>query len=126
MVQRTATVDHVTVEKVLKRSVERRIKVHPVPFIWQGLGFASAWKTHPARMYCANCEVSWRWGYAVGYFALYGMEPLVAIPGRLNAETYCTNFDNHALPMLWQFYGMDPCYFQDDNAVCHVARAIMA
>lgn len=26
------------------------------------------------------------------------------------------------LPMLWQFYGVDPCYFQDDNATCHVTR----
>ena len=61
-----------------------------------------------------------------GCFSWYGTGPLVAIPGRLNAETYSTILDDHALPTLWQFYGVDPCYFQDDNATCHVARSTLA
>lgn len=61
-----------------------------------------------------------------GCFSWYGTGPLVAIPGRLNAGTYCTILDDHALPTLWQFYGVDPCYFQDDNATCHVASSTMA
>lgn len=30
------------------------------------------------------------------------------------------------LPTLWQFYWVDPCYFRDENATCHFARATMA
>lgn len=41
------------------------------------------------------------------------MRTLIVIHGGLNAETY------------WQFYEMDPSYFQDDNATCRVARARM-
>ena len=61
-----------------------------------------------------------------GYLSWCGTGPLVAIPGRLNAETYSTILDDHVLPTLWQFYGVDPCYFQDDNATCHVARSTLA
>ncbi|KAJ8892939.1 hypothetical protein PR048_005520 [Dryococelus australis] len=31
-------------------------------------------------------------------------------------ESYCNILDNEMLPTLWHFYGMDPCYFQDDIA----------
>lgn len=53
-------------------------------------------------------------------------EPLVAIPGGLNGETYCAILGNHTLPTLWQFYGMDLCYFHDNNANWHVASPTMA
>ncbi|KAJ8865838.1 hypothetical protein PR048_033360 [Dryococelus australis] len=40
-------------------------------------------------------------------------------------EAYCNILDNEMLPTLWRFYGMGPCYFQDDNARCHVSKATM-
>lgn len=53
-----------------KSSVKRRIKVRPVQFRCQGLGLAYGWRTHPARMYCANCEIRRSWSYAMGVFFL--------------------------------------------------------
>ncbi|KAG8181585.1 hypothetical protein JTE90_017334 [Oedothorax gibbosus] len=50
-------------------SLERRIKVHPLPFGWQGMDLASAWRTSPARMHCANSQVRWRWNYSLGCFS---------------------------------------------------------
>ncbi|KAJ8871413.1 hypothetical protein PR048_027730 [Dryococelus australis] len=43
----------------------------------------------------------------------------------MNTEAYCNILDNEMLPTLWRIYGKDPCYFQDDNARCHVSRATM-
>ncbi|KAJ8871622.1 hypothetical protein PR048_027949 [Dryococelus australis] len=51
--------------------------------------------------------------------------PLMLIRGSINTEAYCNILDNEMLPTLWRFYGMDPSYFQDDNARCHVSRATM-
>ncbi|KAJ8898531.1 hypothetical protein PR048_003891 [Dryococelus australis] len=52
--------------------------------------------------------------------------PLVFVRGSMNtAEAYCNILDNEMLPTLWRFYGMDPCYFQDDHARCHVSRAVV-
>ncbi|GIY78347.1 transposable element tcb1 transposase [Caerostris darwini] len=44
----------------------------------------------------------------------------------LNADGYCTILDDNVLPTLWQFYGLDPCYFEDDNASCHVSTLTKA
>ncbi|KAJ8865914.1 hypothetical protein PR048_033437 [Dryococelus australis] len=58
-------------------------------------------------------------------FTAFGVGPLVFVRGSMNTEAYCNILDNEMLPTLWRFYGMDPCYFQDDNARCHVSRATM-
>ncbi|KAJ8867823.1 hypothetical protein PR048_031628 [Dryococelus australis] len=58
-------------------------------------------------------------------FTAFGVRPLVFVRGSMNAEAYCNIQDNEMLPTLWRFYGMDPCYFQDDNARGHVSRADM-
>ncbi|KAJ8892574.1 hypothetical protein PR048_005155 [Dryococelus australis] len=56
-------------------------------------------------------------------FTAFGVETLVFVYGNMKA--YCNILDNEILPTLRSFYGMDPCYFQDDNARCHVLRATM-
>ncbi|KAJ8866799.1 hypothetical protein PR048_032660 [Dryococelus australis] len=58
-------------------------------------------------------------------FTVFGVGPLVFVRGNMNTEAYCNILDNEMLPTLWRFYGMDPCYFQDDNARWHVSRATM-
>ncbi|KAJ8866854.1 hypothetical protein PR048_032715 [Dryococelus australis] len=58
-------------------------------------------------------------------FMAFGVGPLVFVRGSMNTEAYCNTLCNEMLPTLWRFYGMDPCYFQDDNARCHVSRATM-
>ncbi|KAJ8874821.1 hypothetical protein PR048_022710 [Dryococelus australis] len=58
-------------------------------------------------------------------FTAFGVGPLVFVRGSMNTEAYCNILDNEMLPTVWRFYGMDPCYFQDDNARCHVSRATM-
>ncbi|KAJ8876206.1 hypothetical protein PR048_024116 [Dryococelus australis] len=50
----------------------------------------------------------------------FGVGPLVFVRGSMNTEAYCNILDNEMLPTLWRFYGLDPCYFQDDNARCHI------
>ncbi|KAJ8877665.1 hypothetical protein PR048_022120 [Dryococelus australis] len=52
-------------------------------------------------------------------FTAFGVGPLVFVRGSMNTEAYCNILDNEMLPTLWRFFGMDPCYFQDDNAKCH-------
>ncbi|KAJ8893198.1 hypothetical protein PR048_005784 [Dryococelus australis] len=52
-------------------------------------------------------------------FTAFGAGPLIFVRGSMNTEAYCSILDNEMLPTLWHFYGMDPCYFQDDNARCH-------
>ncbi|KAJ8894139.1 hypothetical protein PR048_006749 [Dryococelus australis] len=58
-------------------------------------------------------------------FTAFGVGPLVFARGSMNTEACCNILDNEMLPTLWRFYGMDPCYFQDDNARGHVSRATM-
>ncbi|KAJ8890859.1 hypothetical protein PR048_010368 [Dryococelus australis] len=58
-------------------------------------------------------------------FTAFDVGPLVFVRGSMNTEGYCNILDNEMLPTLWRFYGMYPCYFQDDNARCHVSRATM-
>ncbi|KAJ8895466.1 hypothetical protein PR048_000799 [Dryococelus australis] len=55
----------------------------------------------------------------------FGVGPLVFARGSMNTEAYGNILDNEMLPTLWCFYGMDSCYFQDDNARCHVSIATM-
>lgn len=40
-------------------------------------------------------------------------------------DAYSTILNNSVLPMLWQFYVLDPCYFQDDNSRPHVVTSTM-
>ncbi|KAJ8876178.1 hypothetical protein PR048_024087 [Dryococelus australis] len=56
-------------------------------------------------------------------FTAFGVGPLVLVRGSMNTEASCNILDNEMLPALWRFYGIDPCYFQDDNARCPVSRA---
>ncbi|KAJ8887880.1 hypothetical protein PR048_007364 [Dryococelus australis] len=58
-------------------------------------------------------------------FTAFGVGSLVFVRGSMNTGAYCNILDNEMLPTLWRYYGMDPCYFQDDNARCHVSRATM-
>ena len=60
-----------------------------------------------------------------GCFSWYGLGPIIPIHGKLNADSYSTILENNVLPTLWQFYGLNHCYFQDDNASCHVAKSTM-
>ncbi|KAJ8880812.1 hypothetical protein PR048_017283 [Dryococelus australis] len=53
-------------------------------------------------------------------FTPVGVGPLVFIRGSMDIEDYCNILDDEMLPTLWCFYGMDPCYFQDDNPRCHI------
>lgn len=39
-------------------------------------------------------------------FSLYGLSPLVLMPGNMNAEAYETILDNSALPILWLHFGL--------------------
>ncbi|KAJ8869000.1 hypothetical protein PR048_030546 [Dryococelus australis] len=59
------------------------------------------------------------------WITAFGVGPLVFVRGSMNTEANYSILDNEILPTLWRFYGMDPCYFQDDNARCHVSRATM-
>ncbi|KAJ8872644.1 hypothetical protein PR048_026253 [Dryococelus australis] len=58
-----------------------------------------------------------------GCFTAFGVGPLVYVCGSMNTEAYCNILDDEMLPTLWRFYGIDPCYFQDDNAMCRVSRS---
>lgn len=53
------------------------------------------------------------------------VEPSLTIHRKLNTEDYCTSLNDIGLHALWQLYWLYPCYFQCDNASCHVGRSIM-
>ncbi|GFQ64610.1 hypothetical protein TNCT_189141 [Trichonephila clavata] len=73
-------------------------------------------------MHCAYSKV-WQ-SYGVVMFVTVWTGTLdCAIYGKLNANSYSTILDKAVLSTLWQIFGLDPCYFQDDNATCHVARS---
>ena len=36
-----------------------------------------------------------------GYFSWYGLEPIIPIHGKLNADSYSTILENNVLPTLW-------------------------
>ncbi|KAJ8880688.1 hypothetical protein PR048_017158 [Dryococelus australis] len=57
-----------------------------------------------------------------GCFTAFSVGPLVFFRGSMNTEAYCNILDNEMPLTLWRFYGMDPCYFQDDNARTRQAR----
>lgn len=114
-----------TVEQWKNRSLEWRIKFHSVQFGWHGMCLSSDWKTPPARMYSGNCEFRQRWSSAVGSFSWNGTGSMVVITGSLNAKTYRIDLDYHALPTLWQFYGVDRCYFHDDNSTFNFVMSTM-
>lgn len=50
---------------------------------------------------------------------------IFATDGKFNTDDYCSILDDSLHPTFWQFYVLDICYFQDDNAICHVARSTM-
>ncbi|KAJ8878320.1 hypothetical protein PR048_018897 [Dryococelus australis] len=58
-------------------------------------------------------------------FTAFGVGQLVFVRVSMNTEAYCNILDSEMFPILWRFYGMGPCYFQDDNVRCHVSRATM-
>ena len=58
-------------------------------------------------------------------FLWYGLELLILIHGKLNTDSHSTILSNNILSTLWHIYGLDYCYFQHDNATCHVARSTM-
>lgn len=60
-----------------------------------------------------------------GAFCWFGLGPLVVVPGNMTSAKYLDILDNSVLPTLWKFFGMDPCFYQDDNAPCHKAANVM-
>ena len=60
-----------------------------------------------------------------GCFSYWGVGPLMVVCGTMNSQGYCTILNNEMLPTLWCFYGMDPCYVQDNNVRFHVSEAII-
>ncbi|GFV70453.1 hypothetical protein TNCV_4798721 [Trichonephila clavipes] len=74
-------------------------------------------------------KVCWRWNYDLGMSLVswtgvhHGLGSMITTRGKLNADSYCTFKDKNVIPTLRQFYGLDHCYFQDDNVTCHVARS---
>ncbi|KAJ8875124.1 hypothetical protein PR048_023017 [Dryococelus australis] len=57
-------------------------------------------------------------------FTTFGVGPLVLVHGSMNTEAYCNILDNKCSQHRG-VNGMDPCYFQDNSARCHVPRATM-
>ncbi|KAJ8885652.1 hypothetical protein PR048_011850 [Dryococelus australis] len=73
----------------------------------------------PTRKFGGGGEMVW------GCFTAFGVGPMLFVRCSMNKEAYCNILGNEMLPTLWRFYGMDPCYFQDGNARCHVSRPTM-
>ena len=60
-----------------------------------------------------------------GCFSWYEKGLFIVIHGTLNTDSYSNILDKNYLPSLRQFYGFSHCYFQDNNATCHVSRSTM-
>ena len=82
--------------------------------------------TASTRVYSVYQEILGWWSDGMGEcFSYYSLGPQMVVHGSMNSQEYCTILDNEMLLTLWRFYGMDPCYFQNDNASCHVPEAMV-
>ncbi|GFU17012.1 hypothetical protein TNCV_2479651 [Trichonephila clavipes] len=88
--------------------------VQSLPVGWQS-GFGVNLEKDVCQMHCAYNKISGRC-MVLSCFSWYGLGPFILIHGELNANSYCTFQDNNEVPTLEQFYGLDQCYFQEDNA----------
>ncbi|KAJ8866800.1 hypothetical protein PR048_032661, partial [Dryococelus australis] len=80
-----------------------------------GNGFWRSVVGTPTRKFGGGGVMVW------GFFMAFDQGPFVR--SIMNTETYCNILDNEMLPTLWRFYGMDPCYFQYDNARRHPTQS---
>lgn len=57
-------------------------------------------------------------------FSHAGPGPLVPVDGTLRQGGYLTILQQHLRPQLEEWYGVEPCIFQQDNAPCHKSKVI--
>ncbi|KAJ8897734.1 hypothetical protein PR048_003084 [Dryococelus australis] len=84
------------------------------------------WSSDAAgRTSCCRLGVPLSWRSAVFIDLVSSRVGRKLLPLQTVHEAYCNILDNEVLPTLWRFYGMNPCYFHDPSARCHVSRATM-
>jgi len=83
------------------------------------------WRT-PKEKYDAECimpVVKHSQGQMVwGCFSWYGLGPLTAINGYVNASAYIKILQEYAIPAIEILYPNKDYFFQEDNAPCHTAK----
>ena len=98
--------------------------------LFQTTGRVYVWRT-PAEAFDIDCLVpTVKHGVGsvmvLGAISWNGVDPLVVLRGRINAEKYCTILGDHLHPMVQTLFP-DACpIFQDDNAPIHTARCVDA
>jgi hypothetical protein len=59
-----------------------------------------------------------------GCISTHGFHDLVLLDGTVDARGYATVLQNYLLPVMQQYFGDHPCFFQQDNAAVHTAHAV--
>jgi hypothetical protein len=87
-----------------------------------GFGVVNAWRTIPASMCSANCEI-WRWHYSVGVFLMEW-----TWPSHNTAWKYKHRIQGHSDATRTvcgrNQFSDDDCLYQHDNAPCHKSRSV--
>ena len=104
-------------------SLEWWVKIHIILVWWMCMDVAATQGTASTRVYSAYQESWWWWCDAMGVFLILRCGPTVVVHGTMKSQASCTILDNEILPTLWRFYGMGPCYFQNNSASCYVLEA---
>ncbi|GFX13913.1 hypothetical protein TNCV_3422241 [Trichonephila clavipes] len=84
-------------------------------------GFCICLETPFAKMRCAYSKG----GSGIMVWGFFVVCAEIQINGKYNTDSYSTVLDNKGLPTLQQFYGLNHCYLQDDNATYHIVRSTM-
>jgi len=59
-----------------------------------------------------------------GCISQYGFHDLILLDGRVDGAGYATVLQNYLLPIIQQYFGQQPCIFQQDNAAVHTAHQV--
>lgn len=59
-----------------------------------------------------------------GAMSVHGTSRLYIVEGTMNAQKYVEMLQNKLQPQIKEWFGNQPCIFQQDSAPCHTAKSV--